>query len=139
MSKHKPSARNKNFSFTLLELIVSVAILSLGIVFVYEGFFVSLGAYSYSRNYLDGQLWMDEVLWNAQDEISRFNTMFTQASTGTLSIRGKKFLWNISQSLIESNQKANLYAITLRLRWKEGIRNIELTRVAYATYILDEV
>ncbi|HIE36479.1 MAG TPA: prepilin-type N-terminal cleavage/methylation domain-containing protein [Candidatus Omnitrophica bacterium] len=67
-SKTKPA-------FTLLELITSIIVLSLGIVGVYEGFFASLQATSYTKNYLKIQLWMEEKLWQLQDKLLRYKTL----------------------------------------------------------------
>jgi prepilin-type N-terminal cleavage/methylation domain-containing protein len=123
--------------FTLLELIVTVAILSLGIVFIYEGFFVSLGVSSYTKNYLDVQLWIEQKLWDIQDKLLRYKTLLTQQSSGSFILRNKNFLWELSYALIEGTEKINLYEIDLRVRWKEGLRNVEIVRATYAKYVKD--
>jgi prepilin-type N-terminal cleavage/methylation domain-containing protein len=126
-SKIKPS-------FTLLELIVSIAIFSLGIVGIYEGFFTSLGAASYTKNYLKVQLWMEEKLWQLQDKLLRYKTLLTQKNQGSFTLGGKKFFWNFSYFLIEGTKERNLYEIVLRVRWKEGRRDIKLVRSTYVSY-----
>jgi prepilin-type N-terminal cleavage/methylation domain-containing protein len=127
-SKIKPA-------FTLLELIISIIVLSLGIVGIYEGFFTSLQATSYTKNYLKIQLWMEEKLWQLQDKLLRYKTLLAQKNQGSFTLGGKKFFWNFSYFLIEGTKERNLYEIVLSVRWKEGRRDVKLVRSTYVSYV----
>ena len=126
------------YSFTLLELVVAVAILASGIILVYEGFFVSLSAVSYSTNYINAQRWMGQKLWDVQDRLTRYETLLTQETSGSFFEEGKEFLWNLSYSLIETTEKVDLYKIILGVSWREGARKIKVVRSTYAQYIEDK-
>ena len=58
--------RNSRSGFTLIEVMVAVAVLSFGLVMVYQAFFVVLDSFNYSADYLEIAGWMDEKIWQAQ-------------------------------------------------------------------------
>jgi len=123
--------KKKIFSFTLVEIIVTVTILSLGIVFVYQGFLTSLGANGYCKNYLVAQNWIDQKFWNTQKSLLEYHSLFTQKREGNIKINGKEFSWQFDYSLIAGSEAMDLYDIQLWLYWKEGKRSIKLVRATY--------
>ena len=93
--KHKNLKLNTRKGFTLVELMVTVTILSLGVVSVYEGFFTSLNAHAYCRNYLSVQSWMNQKIWDIQEALLRYQTLVTQKKSGNFKIGGKEFKWGL--------------------------------------------
>ena len=125
----------KKRGFTLIEVLVTTAVLSLGIVLIYRGFFTLLDSYGYYSNYLRVAAFADEKLWQAQDALSCFGPGAGAGSSGRLNIRNKNFNWRLSVSPIEAE---SLYRIDLAVDWQEGPRIRGLTRNAYALYIKKE-
>jgi len=121
-----------NRGFTLMEVMTATAILSLGTVFIYEAFFISLDSFNYCSNYLNVASWGDEKVWQAQDNLTRLGPQAQIEDSGVFSNRNKNFSWRLSHDLID--EAGGLYKIDLTLSWKEGPRNVKLSRAAYAKY-----
>lgn len=128
----------KKKGFTLVELIAAVAVFSLGIVLIYEGFITCLNSYSYCQNHINAQIWSDQKIWDIQDKFTQYKILLTQEPSGSFNIQGKDFLWNLSYSLIEGTQKASLYELILNINWQEGRRNINFNRATYLSYIEED-
>ena len=116
--------------FTLIEVMVTTAILALGIVLIYESFFISLDSFELCSNYLNIAPWMDEKIWQAQDILNRSGNLDEVETQGEFQNKGKNFTWNLSSNLIDKDQ--GLYEIDLGVFWKEGKRQIRLSRNTYA-------
>lgn len=125
-------SRTGNKGFTLVEIMVTTAVLSLGIVFLYQAFFISLDAFDYYDNYIHTAHWMDEQIWQAQNQLSCFGPEAKIASGGDLERSGRVFNWNLYYNLEDAS--GSLYWIRLDLSWKRGKRQLELSREAYALY-----
>ena len=136
--KHKNLKLNTRKGFTLVELMVTVTILSLGVVSVYEGFFTSLNAHAYCRNYLSVQSWMNQKIWDIQEALLRYQTLVTQKKSGNFKIGGKEFKWGLHYYSLAGSEKINLYKIILEVNWKEGIRDINVNRSTFLHYIKEQ-
>ncbi len=119
-----------NNGFSLIEVMAATVVLSLGVVMIYGSFFTSLDAFSYYSNYLSVTPWMDERIWQAQDDLSKFGAAAQIQSAGEFQKASKVFRWGLNYSLLEDG----LYRIDLDLYWQQGIRKIRLSRNAYAEY-----
>lgn len=127
---------NKPGGFTLIEVLVTTAVLSLGIVLIYRGFFTLLDSFGYYSNYLRVAAFADEKLWQAQDALSCFGPGTGIGSAGRLNIQNKDFNWSLSVNPVEAE---SLYRIDLAVHWQEGPRTKELTRNGYVLYIKKEI
>lgn len=116
--------------FTLIEIMAATAVLSLGIVFLYEAFFISLDVFSYYANYIHVSSWMDEQIWQALDQLTHYGPEARVLTGGDVIKAGTSFRWNLSYNL-ESN---SLYRIQYMLSWNKGKKTFNLTREAYALY-----
>lgn len=124
-----------NKAFSLVEVMVATSVLSLGAVLIYEAFFISLDTFNYYSNNLKAIIYIDEKLWHLQDELSRYNTLSATQTSGELTTENKDFIWSTSYEMIDAADKSNLYKIDLALTWKEGTKNVRLSREAYAMYV----
>jgi len=118
-------------AFTLIEVMVTTAVLSLGIVLIYQSYFTVLRASDYCSTYFSSVGFVDEKLWAACDSVRRQGTISDTELSGELQSGGKKFTWAM---WMESGQAPDLYAINVQLSWKDGARNQEIRRTAYALY-----
>jgi hypothetical protein len=110
---------------------VATCVLALSTLLVYEAFFVSLDTFNYCSNYLNIASWMDEKIWQLQDDLTRFGKS-DQDMQGTLRINNKDFEWISMFNLID--EVAKLYKLDLTISWQQGKRQVRLSRTAYAMH-----
>src|SRR3989338_6269800 len=114
--------------FTLVEVMVATAVLSLGIVLLYEAFFKITDAFGYYNHYISVSPFAREKIWAAQDAFSKSGDQASVEASGKLAQRGQDFTWNVSYSLLDEAPNSLLYKIDLVIVWKEGLRNGKLLR-----------
>ncbi len=116
-------------AFTLIEVMVTVSVLSLGLLLLYHSFFVSMDAMQYASNRLNAQIWLEGKIWEESDVLRRTKALPSGTENGVFQFQGRDFSWKRSVAALETN----LYSLTVTLSWKESGRQREL---AYATYLL---
>lgn len=116
--------------FTLVEIMVAVAILAFGLVPIFGALFISLDTFSLYSNSLNAQIWIDERIWEIKDELMRSETLHTGGTVGRMQGSPKDLDWKMSIDLIDA--EIGLYRLHLTLFWQEGERRTEVPRVAYA-------
>jgi len=115
--------------FTLVEVMVAVAILSFGLVPIFQGLLLSLDTFGYYSDSLEAQM-IDEKIWEAKGELMRSESLKVGETGGRMAGLGKEFDWAMSMELIDSEQ--NLYRLNLTLSWQAGKRVRHISRAAYA-------
>ena len=110
---------------------VATAVLAFSLVLIYQAFFISLDSFNYCSNFLNVVSWADEKIWQAQDSISRLGVISGQTE-GSFESESRKFDWFINED--SRGQNATLHKINIVLAWKEGKRDMLLSRIAYAIY-----
>ncbi|MFC1699424.1 prepilin-type N-terminal cleavage/methylation domain-containing protein [Candidatus Omnitrophota bacterium] len=118
-------------AFSLIEQIIAVAVLSLGIMLVYEAFFTSLGAFNHATRRLDAQRWMNEKIWDTEDQLQRTGMVAIGESGGVFRDKNKDFNWLMKVSLIDQFQSRYLCRVSLEVFWQEQTRRARLARAAY--------
>jgi prepilin-type N-terminal cleavage/methylation domain-containing protein len=118
--------------FTLIEVMVASVVLAIGIVLVYEAFFLSLDSFNYSANYLEVIPWLDEEIWLAQDNIRRLGDLAAVDNSGDFINNGRTFNWSLNFRCLDI--PSGLYALNLDLCWREGRKEKRISRTAYARY-----
>ena len=118
-------------AFTLLEVMVAAAVLSLGAVLIHEAYFISLDAYNYYANYVKTAPWMDELIWQAEDNLRQSGNLGQTPQNGELANAGSNTAWDLSFAPLDIQ---DLYRIDSGLEWQAGKRKVRLTRSAYALY-----
>jgi prepilin-type N-terminal cleavage/methylation domain-containing protein len=119
-------------AFTLIEVMVAVAVLSFGLVMIYQAFFVVVDTFNYGADYLEVSPWITEKLWQAQDSIMRKGELEDNSPEGELFLRNKKFTWALRKTPVSGIK--NLVALELEISWKEGKRFVQVSRNCYARY-----
>ena len=115
--------------FTLFEVMITVAILSIGLVVIYEVLFVCLNTFSYYLNCLTVQCWMNEKIWRVEDYLVRSGGEVIGDTASEFMIGNKKIDWRMS---IKPISEGDLYQLSLICSWREGSREVNVSRVAYA-------
>lgn len=113
-----------------MELMVTLAVLSFGLVVIYQSFLTCVNALGYYSTSMEVQQWLEEKTWEINDKISRTKTPLLSSDSGTFIARNKpvRYQWDI-QSVSENTEA---YRINLSCFWKEGRRQINLSRTFYA-------
>lgn len=120
--------------FTLVEVMVATVVLSLGVVMVYESFFISVDTFNYYLHSLQLNTWMSEKIWEAKNYLEHQKTTASIDTTGECSDAGLSCKWDMAYDLIGETEKCNLYHIALNVNLYENKRNTRLSRSAYALY-----
>jgi len=115
--------------FTLIELIVTVAILSFGIITIYEALFVSVDAFGYYTHYLDTQDWINEKISEVEDNLIQSQALETGQTSGQITRNYKMFDWTVM--IDQKNETQGLYQVRVTISWKEGGRRVQTSRTAY--------
>jgi len=132
LRKTFPAGRFTRSGFTLVEVMIAAAILAIGVVAIFESFFICLDAYNYCSRYLSLVSWADDKIWEAQDSINRFGAAAHIGNYGSFLNKNKPLTWYLNYASIDENNI--LYKISLSIYWQEGVRKGNLQRSAYAIY-----
>lgn len=124
-------AKKGRAGFTLVEIVVSVAILSFGVVVLFEAFFICLDVFTYSLRSMNVQRWVHEKIWETEDELTRLGMLERGERKGSFTEEGKKFDWTMSVNLKGETQEAYLYTLDLMIYWVQGNRKVRLSQTAY--------
>ena len=117
--------------FTLIELMVAVAVLSFGLVMLYEAFFSYMDAFNYSFRRLEAQRWIDEKVWEMENELVTSGMLMPGELSGSFVRSNKKFAWKMTIRLIGEIEESSLYELTLDIFWQEITREGKVSQVAY--------
>lgn len=128
--------KRRSRGFTLMEIMVATVVLSLGIVLIYEAFFISLDTFNYCSDYLRVVSLADEKVWRAQESLSRLGPLARINTEGSIVEGNKVFDWRLSYDLIDG--PPDLYKIDLTLSRRKGKRKVSIARSAYAIYREEE-
>ena len=126
--KHRKAAASKR-GFTLIEVMIAVAVLAFGIISIYEALFVSVDAYSYYTHYLSTQDWNGEKIWEVQEELTLLQNLRDEQTSGQIVRDYKTFDWIMVVSPLDELQ--GLYKVNITLFWNEGERKVSTSRETY--------
>ncbi len=121
--------------FTFFEVIVTVAVLATGLVFVYQSLLACLDAHVSYSNRLAVSSWMDEKVWETQRRLLRGDEEMAPDAEGELDLRNRKVSWQMSVSIA---REPDLYRLNLNCSWKEGSRAVRLSRETYVLCVPEE-
>ena len=129
--------RGLNQGFTLVEVMVTTAILAFGIVVIYEALLISLNVFSSYSHHLNVQHWMNEKIWQTKDLLARQENIMADEMAGQMISENKPLDWLMAVNVLDAQQ--GLYQLDLTLSWQEAGRRVSILRSAYALpYSFDE-
>ena len=122
---------NKRFltGFTLIEIMVSIAILSFGLILILQGFTQSLNALRISRNNLKTTLLAEEKITEIQIEAKQSTDLYFGNLSGESDIDNIEFKWETS--IIPDEEYEHLNKVRTTVSWKEGRRKGAVPLVTY--------
>ena len=120
----------KGFSF--IEIMTTVAVLSLGIVAIYQSFFKSLEYVNHMTYRLHALNILVNKIEMIQKEFEVTGEIKLVASTpASAVIHGRTVEFQEKVDLVSLNTMKNIYQINVVLSWSESGRNISLSRSCY--------
>lgn len=118
---------NDASGFTLLELLVTVAIVALGMVLIYEALFMSLDTLALASERFQAVEWSNDKMWEAQDRLNQYGFLTQEADGGEILVNQKALHWTSRvRPLTET-----LYQVDLRMTWKTGSRDMVFRRASW--------
>ena len=121
--------KKKNLAFTLIEVMVTVAILSLATVMISQSNLMNMKVYGRFANRMAIQNWAEEKIWEAEEEILASEAPEAGDSSGTYESENKTYQWHLS---ISEEVSQSLYSIFLTITWNDAGQEISIERFSYA-------
>ncbi|MBF0553347.1 MAG: prepilin-type N-terminal cleavage/methylation domain-containing protein [Nitrospirae bacterium] len=116
--------RMKEKGFTLIEVMVSIAILSVGITALIQLFGGSLRSIGFSENYTKAAIAAEAELRNTLSAEKLKETSYTKRS-------GSGYTYDISIERIDKEKtdplQYELFSVTLTINWKAGLKSKNYT------------
>ena len=119
--------------FTLVELMITVSILSLGLVMV-NGALIRiadlLGRYT---NSLVGYQWMDQKMWEAKESLFYSEAIRTDAGgTGVVSLLNQKeAYWSLQDKAVLMTK--GVHDLSFTVGWQQGQSFVQISKAGYAS------
>ena len=123
----------KKYGLSFIELMLTVVVLSSGLVFIYKAFFMSLSGLNHLTNRLYAMdLTASQIASIRQTfEISSEIAEQLGRTTKTVSLNNKPVEFVLDKKAGAVNLSANLYELEVTTSWKEGHRDFHITQSAY--------
>ncbi len=113
-------------AMSLIELMVTVAILSIGIIGVARSFLVVTNALSYTQNKILALEFLDSKIGQVRQEVLNQSSYEDIDTSGEVRLNNKDFSWKISISSLGIGEAAeeaqNIKELSARAVWKESNR-----------------
>jgi prepilin-type N-terminal cleavage/methylation domain-containing protein len=131
---------NKNLAqkraFTLVEVLVSAVILSVGLVFIFQVFLNSLDIVNMFNNQLNAQLFLNEKIGQLQTNLNQQAGLFMpMKQSGVVRWDNREFNWQLDLELVDLPQE--LYLVNAQMSWLEGRKQRTLKRQAMVKSYFD--
>lgn len=122
-----------NKGLTLIEVMLTVSLLSLGTVMIYQANILSLGVYGRYSHRLGLQTWAEEKIWEAKQSILESENPEAGESSGNIQHLGGNYDWKSETELTweSEDKKISFYAIQLTISWEEEGKPTFLSRSAH--------
>lgn len=132
LSKKKGQLLFSNSGFTFVEVMVALAVLSLGIVIIFKGFVVSLDRLSYLTNRLYATTLLDNRITAIERMLRLYETLpFELNRTEKVNVGSKEIEFRQRMSISEVDDFADVFELDLSLLWDSGKKELILSRSAY--------
>ena len=120
--------KKKNLAFTLIEVMVTVAILSLATVMISQSNLMNMNVYGRFANLMAIQNWAEEKIWEAKEEVLASEIPEAGESSGTYESENKTYEWHLS---VSEETSGSLYGILLTVTWNDAGQEKSLERHSY--------
>jgi len=126
----------KQKGFTLIELMVTIAILSVGIIGIYRAFFISLDYLTHITNRIYANVFLDNKICEIQREfISKKTIPFTTRSwkndRAVINHKVKDYSYKVNLTNVDNLEE--IFKMNLSAVWDEKNRDISLSKEVYVS------
>ena len=122
-----------NKGLTLIEVMLTVSLLSLATVMIYQANILSLGVYGRYSHRLGLQSWAEEKIWESKQSILESENPEAGESSGSFQHLGRDYDWKSETNLIweSEDKKIYFYDVRLTISWEEDGKPAFLYRSAH--------
>jgi len=138
MCRTQYAQRNTQNAFTLIEIMVSVAILSIGLVLILQAFAHSLNILRISEDNLKATFMTENKMAEAQIQAKEDWDAFASGLREKFEFEDLQCVWEVKVTSAEwegieeiAEEYENLNEVKATLSWKEGKRRGEIPLVTY--------
>lgn len=117
--------------FTLLEVLIALAILSTAIVFIFRSFTASLSSVKFSQNITLACYFTENKIWELEEE-QKAKAGPLESQQGSQKLQGKDFKWAYQAKRLGSS---NLVQLEFIISWQESLREKEYA-LEFDTYLI---
>lgn len=118
-------------AFTLIEVIITVAVLATAIVFVFRSFTASLASARFSQNINLACYMAEEKTWELAER-QKNSLVPIGSEQGSVTLGGRQVNWSYETL---KPQDSDIVELTLKLSWRENMRESDYT-MEFLTYLL---
>jgi len=118
--KNEPLRPSTQKGFTLIEIMISIAILSVGLILILQGLTHCLSILNISRNNLETSLLAENKMAELEIAIKQDPAALSRYTSGQLQTGNIEFRWQIN--LTPDSEYEDLRQAQTTVYWKEGIR-----------------
>ena len=126
-----PAPKSLVRGFTLLEVLIALAILSTAIVFIFRSFTSSLYSTKFSQNITGACFFAENKIWELEQE-QKAKTWPIESEQGNQKFQGKDFKWSYQAKRLGSS---NLIYLEFIVSWQENLREKEYS-LEFDTYLV---
>lgn len=119
----------RNKGFTLLEVVLAVAILSLGLVMVVRSYVSSLRAVKTSQNFLAADLLLEKKIWDWEEDVRSAPQPGEVVPDGNFKAPFDNFTYRIW--LEEEAESPPLYKSTFKVSWQQRKNEHSVSSISY--------
>ena len=122
-----------NKGLSLIEVMITVSLLSFGTVMIYQANLLSLGVYGQYTHRLSLQSLAEDKIWEAKRDVLESENPEIGETSGSFEHLGKNYNWKREVNLTwrSDDSKISFYGIQLTISWEEGGNETFLYRSAY--------
>ena len=121
-----------NRSFSLIEVLITVSILSILVIFIFRALNTCLAAARFSQNISTACFLTEFKLWEAELKAKDVSGDFIQS--GIENINGKEFAWSYA---LKKPEDSKLLRLDFKTSWNEKTRHQEYS-LDFFTYLFKE-
>ena len=125
--------KKKQHGFSFIEVLMSIAVLYFGIVFIFKAFFISLDSLRYlnHRFYASIQLESRLAMMQRRLDITKSFPLGERRDTRIVILGGETIAFEHLLKAERVNNKKNLYEANLSVSWKDGNRDRKISRSSF--------
>jgi len=120
-----------NKAFTLLEVLIALAILSTAIVFIFRSFTSSFSSTKFSQNITLACFFAENKIWELEQE-QKAKIGPIESQQGNQKLQGKDFKWSYQAKRLGNS---NLVYLEFIVYWQENLREKEYS-LEFDTYLV---